>query len=408
MQATCSWRACLTSTPLVDPLPSEPMAETSLATGPEWPLLLAACRPDRSKAVEEIGSLLQFPVRWETLFALAESHGVLPLLHQALMAVRDSVSPEALNKLASKYQTNLHKAMMLSRELIRILDSLAENEIEVMPYKGLALSESVYGDIALRQTGDIDLLIRAKDVSRARDVLRNLNFVPHLELSERQENAYFKSGYEFMFDAPAGRNLLELQWAVQPRFYAVDLSAEKLFERAIPVSVAGRIVKTPSFEDLFIVLSLHAAKHVWAKLIWIGDLARIMELDGLDWAEIESCARGLRIRRILALNLTLANQLLGVSIPLAAQPMLEAGIGDHAELIKGFVSGGAPFDVDSVGYFRFMLRLREDPIDRMRFITRLLLTPGPGEWASVHLPDSLFPAYRLVRLSRLAARLAHL
>jgi hypothetical protein len=407
MQVTHGCRDCVIS-PVLDPLPSEPMAQTSLATEPEWLLLLAACRPDRNKAVEEIGSLLQFPLRWETLFELAENHGVLPLLHQALTPVRDSVSPEALNKLASKYQTNLHKAMMLSRELIRILDALSEKEIEVLPYKGLALAESVYGDIALRQTGDIDLLIRAKDMSRARSTLRSLNFLAHLDLPEKQEKAYLQSAYEFMFDAPAGRNLLELQWAIQPRFYSVDLRVEELFERAVPVSVAGRMMKTPSFEDLFIVLSLHAGKHVWAKLIWICDLARIMERDGLDWAEIESCARAFRIRRILTLNLILANRLLGVSIPSAAEPILEAGIRDLAELTEGFVSGGAQFDVDSVTYFRFMLRLREDPIDRMRFITRLLLTPGPGEWASVHLPDSLFPAYRLVRLSRLAARLAQL
>ena len=393
--------------PVADSAPSKPMAPLAPPTEPEWRLLLAACRPDCSNVTEEIGSLLQLPLRWNWLFELAENHGVLPLLHQALTHYRDSLAPEDLATLASKHRTNLHKAMMLSRELIRILDTLAESGIEVMPYKGLALAESLYGDIALRQTGDIDLLIRATDVSRACDVLRTLQYAPHLELPKKQERAYLGSGYEYMFDAPAGRNLLELQWAVQPRFYAVDLSAEELFQRAVPVSVAGRTMKTPSFEDLFIVLSLHAAKHVWAKLIWICDLARIMAMKTLDWAQIEYRARDFRIRRILALNLRLANRLLGVSIPSAAQQMLE-GRTEDLEKLEGFVSGGVPFDVESLAYFRLMLRLRENAIDRARFVGRLLLTPGPGEWASVALPDFLFPVYRLVRLSRLAARLARL
>jgi hypothetical protein len=37
-------------------------------------------------------------------------------------------------------------------------------------------------------------------------------------------------------------------------------------------------------------------------------------------------------------------------------------------------------------------------------LMRLALTPGPGEWQAVRLPKPLFPLYRLVRLTRLAAK----
>ena len=395
----------MSSISVAGPAPSKPIEQVKCAGDPEWRFLLAACRPDSSGA-SEVGSLFKCPPRWDLLFELAEQHGALPLLHQALTPFQGSIPAPDLATLNSKHRANLHKAMMLSRELINIVDTLAESGIEVMPYKGLALAESVYGDIALRQTGDIDLLIRAEDVSRARDALRRLNFVPHLELPERQELAYLESGYEYMFDAPAGRNLLELQWAVQPSFYAVDLRAEELFERSVPVSVAGRILKTLSFEDLFVALSLHAAKHVWAKLIWICDLARIMKMERLDWAWVGSLARHYRIRRIVTLNLRLANRLLGVSIPSAAEPLVESGNEALAETIEGFVSGGVPFHPESPPYFRLMLRLRENPVDRARFLTRLALTPGPREWSCLRVPDLLFPLYRLVRLSRLIARVA--
>jgi hypothetical protein len=61
--------------------------------------------------------------------------------------------------------------------------------------------------------------------------------------------------------------------------------------------------------------------------------------------------------------------------------------------------------VESASYFRLMLRLRERRRDQMRFLTRLIFTPGPGEWAVVRLPEPLFPLYRLVRVTRLAAKL---
>lgn len=383
---------------------SKPMDPTSLSGGPEWRLLLAVCRPHPKQ--DEIRLLLQVPLLWNELLALAETHGVLPLLHEALEPVRSSVGPEISNQLASKHQTNIHKAMMLSRELVRIQDALAEAGVEAMPYKGLALAETVYGDIGLRQTGDIDLLIRPKDVGRAREALRGLDYSPHVSFSERQERAYLRSGYEYVFDAPAGRNLLEVQWAIQPRFYAVNLSTDELFERSITVSVAGRTMKAPSYEDLFIILALHVAKHVWGKLIWLCDLARIIQRENLDWTEIGVRARQLGIRRILGLNLQLVNRMLGAEIPAGAeQHALDHGSEDLAKMIEMMTVNGVPFELESVAYFQFMLRLRERMADRIRFVSRLLLTPGPGEWASIQMPDIFFPLYHLVRLSRVATRL---
>lgn len=381
------------------------MAITSLAEEPEWRLLLAACRADRSPA--EISSLLQLPVPWDKLFGLAENHGVNPLLHQALTPFQKSLPDEVSGRFASKHQTNVHKAMMLSRELICILEILAAKGIEVMPYKGLALAELVYGDIALRQTGDIDLMVRAEDVGRTRDALRSLNYSPHIVLPAKQEKAYLQSGYEYSFDAPAGRNLLEIQWALQPRFYAVDSSTGDLFERGITVSVAGHMTRTLCLEDLFIVLSLHAAKHVWGKLIWLCDLARIITMKNLDWAQIGEGAERLRIRWILTVNLLLAHRIFGVSIPTAAEKnVVESGAEALVEKIQPLIFSGVPFDTESSAYFRLMLRLRESVVDRLRFVWRLALTPGPAEWASIRMPDALFPLYRFVRLSRLASRLA--
>ena len=155
-----------------------------------------------------------------------------------------------------------------------------------MPYKGLALAEAIYGDIALRQSGDIDLLIRAVDLSRVRRGCGRISDT-HLtrSLSEAEERTYLKSGYECAFDGPAGRNLLEVQWAIQPRFYAVDFDMEGMFERAVVVPVAGHPDEDTVGGRLVPRLSLHAAKHVWGRLIWLCDLARLMKLPD---AELEA------------------------------------------------------------------------------------------------------------------------
>ena len=52
--------------------------------------------------------------------------------------------------------------------------------IEVIPYKGVVLSELYYGDIALRQSGDMDLFVRKQDVVRIKRAVRDLGYTPRL------------------------------------------------------------------------------------------------------------------------------------------------------------------------------------------------------------------------------------
>jgi hypothetical protein len=375
----------------------------------EWDLLLAACSQATSQEkTNRIRSFLQGEIRWPTLLQLADHHGISSLLYQAFSTIENEIPPTEIASLRQRHQTNLHKALFLARELIRILDCLESLAIEVMPYKGVALAETMYGDIALRQSGDIDLLIHGKDLPRIRNAVRELGYTPHLPLSEAEERSYLRSGYECAFDGTAGRNLLEVQWALQPRFYAVDLDMEALFQRATTVTVAGRSMQTPSPEDSLLVLSLHAAKHVWGRLIWTCDIAQIIKLPSLNWAQVSAQARMLGVERILRVTLFLGEKLLGATIPEAIRSDVHEDRAAQAlaDEIKTQLISGAALDVESLAYFRLMLRLRERRTDRMRFLQRLALTPGPNEWKTIRLPAPLFPLYRLVRISRLAARLA--
>jgi hypothetical protein len=383
------------------------MPSTSATLEAEWSLLRTACSeiPCQEKSAR-LRSLAREPLRWKLLFDLADRHGTQPLLYQALVGIDDAIPREQVSWLEQRYQTNLHKALFLSRELIRIVDHLFARGLAVMPYKGLALAELIYRDIALRQSGDIDLLIHPQDLPRIRDAVRELGYSPHLSLSPTEERAYLKSGYEFAFDGEAGPNLLEVQWAIQPRFYSIDFDMPVLFQRAVTVSVAGRPMQTPSCEDLLLVLSAHAAKHVWSRLVWLCDIARIMSLSTLNWNWIASQAQALGIVRIVRVSMIFANRLLDAAIQPASQatfPNDPAAL-SLADEIQTHIMSESPYSVESVAYFRLMMRLRERPADRRRFLRRLVFTPGPSEWQAVHLPAPLFPLYRLVRLSRLAAR----
>jgi hypothetical protein len=254
----------------------------------------------------------------------------------------------------------------------------------------------------------MDLFVRKHDVARIKSAVRDLGYTLRVPIPEDAEKDYIASGYEWTFDSPAGRNLLELQWALQPRFYAVDYDMDGLFERAVNVTVASRRVKTPSPEDLLLVLAVHAAKHVWGRLIWLCDIAQILKREGLHWDWVQSRAREFGIERILRITLLLAKRFLATAIP---APLEQAILEDRAartfaDEVAAAVARGVSYEEQQVSYFLLMMRLRERRADRLRFLARLTFTPGPGEWEAIRLPKTLFPLYRLVRLARLASRFA--
>ncbi len=384
---------------------------TSTSVEREWNLLLAAGAPDcGQRELDRIRSLLksESPVDWTAVLDLADRHGTSSLLYRNFSRLPDVVPSSALALLGQRYQTNVHKSLFLTRELIRILDCLDRLGIEALPYKGLVLSEMYYGDMALRQSGDLDLFVRRSDVARIKNAVRELGYTARVPIPEEAEQDYISSGYECTFDSAAGKNVLELQWALQPHFYAVDFDMEGLFDRAVKVMVAGRQLKTPSPEDLLLVLSVHAAKHVWGRMIWLCDIAQVLKVGNLNWSWIEVQSRELGIERILHITLQLANRFMATAIPPPIEKSIKA---DHvaqafADEISASVIRGVSYEEDQVSYFRLMMRLRERRADRIRFLARLAFTPGPGEWETVRLPRTAFPLYRLVRLARLAARFA--
>jgi hypothetical protein len=195
-------------------------------------------------------------------------------------------------------------------------------------------------------------------------------------------------------------------------------------------------VRTLRAEDLLLVLSVHAAKHVWAQLSWLCDIAQLVNSQRLDWNAIQCEAKRLGIERILSLNLLLAHKLLGSPLPPAIHPrsnchsehgeesavaanresadpsyQTRAFEGDRltaalADEVLTIIESSTHYNTESLSYFRLMMRLRERWQDRARFLWRLTVTPSVSEWSSIQLAKPLQSLYRVVRLSRLARRLA--
>jgi len=386
--------------------------EKAPAYASEFDLLVACCTNSSSRGpADRIREGLSSPLDWPRLLDLVDHHRVVPQVYGALSALSYLVPSQPLNALRSRYQDNARNALWFTAELARILNHLEAGGIKAMPFKGPVLAQTLYGEVTGRQFGDLDILILPADVPKAKGALLALGYQCEPQLRPQDEPAYLASGCGYVFHSPAGRNLLDLQWRIVPRFYSIDFEVADLLKRADEIVVNGCPMRTLRPEDLLLVLCVHAAKHVWTQLSWLCDIAQLAKSRCLDWNAIQDEANRLGIERIVNLNLLLAHKLLGSPLPKPtchSERSEESVVGrnrETADAILRIIERSTPCDTESLPYFRLMLRLRERRQDQARFLWRLTVTPSVSEWSAVRLPKPLQPLYRLVRLSRLVKRL---
>ena len=136
--------------------------------------MLACCA--HASGDERIREILEGPLDWKRLLQLAGHHAVIPQLYQRLSA--SNVIPQALPLLQQHYEANARQTLWLTRELLRILSHLQRNSIETLPYKGPVLAEILYGNVALRQFSDLDLLIHEADLAKVKADFSNWDTSP--------------------------------------------------------------------------------------------------------------------------------------------------------------------------------------------------------------------------------------
>ncbi|MCS6860091.1 MAG: nucleotidyltransferase family protein [Abditibacteriales bacterium] len=366
----------------------------------ETELLLCCARTCiDAETAERVRTLLQTDIDWSHLTGTALQHGVMPLLYWSLNATcPEAVPPAVLRQLRDRFYTNVENNLSLTGELVNFLNLLEAHGIPAIPFKGPVLAASVYGNLALRQCGDLDILVHERDVQRAKELLMSQGY---------RHNAHPWEGYFLQSELVRqdGRVSVDLHWGIAPKDYTCQPNPEYVWERLVPVSLLGTTVLTLSPEDSLLLLCAHGTKEYWQRLNRICDVAELVRhRPQLNWGEVLQQARRLRSERMLYLSLHLANDLLGATLPadvlsrVQADPIvLSLAAQVHTWLLREM--DGSP-DASDLSMFPlsekalFRLRVRERWRDRVPYFLRRLRCLLP-------LPTSLSFLYYLLRPLRL-------
>lgn len=350
------------------------------------------------------GALLSGNLDWDLLLSLAEPHGLAPLLHWHLSRLFPGRVPAAsARRLEDQFRANLQANLKLTAELVRILKLLDAQKITAIPFKGAVLAVALYGNLALREFGDLDLILRSDDILRARDTLLADGYLPEYDLSPVQEKALLASDCQYTFQKFDGQLRVELHWDIVPRYVGLHFARDRWFARCENITLAATTIPSLSPEDLLLVLCVHGAKHGWQRLAWITDVAELLRTyPGLNWQYIAKEADAAEARPLLRLGLGLAHRLLERDIPAEWRQEIQQDAVIQS-MLEEVCLGLTRTIQEPWELHRFLLRTMR-PAQRLRYLVRSALTPTPAEWGLVNLPPFLSPLYSILRLARLSAK----
>jgi hypothetical protein len=375
-----------------------------MTLAPEIDLILSGLRARYSGDRSELERVAARDLDWSQVEELARQHAVTPLLHGELVHLQDELVPhDARARLRAKAEQNGIRNLEQSAELLRLLERLDQAAIEAVPYKGPVLAAEIYGDVALREFVDLDILVNPQHVMRAVRLLEDDGYRPHHTLTPKQERFLLRTGHDRKLIRD-GRFVVEIQWALADSTHVLPRNLGPMFRRARPVSLGGSSVRTLSPEDMFLVLCIHASLHFWERLAWVCDVAEaIRRWPDLDASVLARRARAAGAMRMVLLGLEMSQRLLGVEPDwhVGASPAERAAAVRLADELVDLAASQGP-SPDGRAQLRLRLAMCDHAIDRGRELLRLLLTPSQSDWMSVELPDPLWPLYYPIRLVRLA------
>lgn len=372
--------------------------------------LVVTCARTGAVPEADLAAVLDRPLEWDVVVETAITHGVAPLVSDALRrCAPDAVPDEARGRLRARSQAVAARNLRLLREVAALSAAFERRGIRAIPYRGPVVADIAYGAVGLREFGDLDFLLAYDDLPAAKSLLGERGYEPRYifesttGLTEGQEWAYTRFERDYPFEHASTNVEVELHWRVLSQHFPTDIDLDTVWERRSTRSIDGTDVPVLSPEDRLLMLCIHGTRHQWERLEWICDVAEFLERNSVDWDELVRRARANSCERMVALGLAVARDLFDAPMPGWIRRWIDAD--EEIGPLEAFVFERL-FDEDeywNVDLRRYQARSVERYRDKLRVWACWVLKPDRGDIETVSLPRSLAPLYTLVRFGRLTS-----
>jgi hypothetical protein len=276
---------------------------------PEMEILICCARKSlNSTQIARLTKIAKSQVDWTLLFQFANENGLLPLLCEHLLTNFSAVPPETVAQYREANRRNALRTLFLSAELLRITESLRQRQIPAVPYKGPVLAQLAYANAQLRQFDDLDIVVSQESIALIYDEMENLGYEARFARDRFLTGRRKDIPGEYVFLHKVNRAIVEFHTESTLRHFPRPPNLDAMFRRSIAIPLNGRSVCTFAPADMLLMLCVHGAKDFWSRLIWVADLAALVEgMAASEWQQLFVEAKKYDAQRMVRLGLFLAN-----------------------------------------------------------------------------------------------------
>jgi Uncharacterised nucleotidyltransferase len=351
---------------------------------PEFELLLQSIRLNGTDAsVGQAEKILGGnEIDWDLLYDIADLHRVKP----QLAILTGKISPEMIpagfkTRIYDAYRQNLMNQLSYVDDFQRVRHFLEEAGIQIIPFKGFWLAHDAYGDLADRESMDVDVFVNMSDLDRIKVLMLENGYTEEKAFAKFTIAAIKSRFQEYNFDRVQGdstRFHIEFHWGICPPEYGMGIRMEDMRSQIINERFHGQEIRvfTPSV-NLLLVLMHHGGKDRFIQLKQVNDIACILKKhEDIDWKWVINEARKYDAEPIIYVGANLAATLTGVSVPMEIRAQTDSKIIESLSknrirsMMKPFHKGNnAVFN-----YNNWLFRMRT----RTGFGTRFKITAATG------------------------------
>lgn len=351
-------------------------------------------------------------IDWEYLLKIAQQHGMLPILYNVLQTNLSNTNHQTVLTWLRRQAAQIAKRnLLLTSELINLLNWLDTHNIAAVPFKGPVLAKTAYSNLSLRQFIDLDILIHKKDASKIKQLMLADGYeqVFHVAVNAAYEAFHLQTACEYTFLSQVRKVTVEPHWGFTQKKLCISFNSEHLWQRLQQVSIAGKTLPAFPPEDTMLIVCINGMKDHWCNFKTICDVAALLCNCQIDWEVLMQRSRRAGCQRILFVGLNLAYSTLDAPVP---DHILQQVQADHmAQLLTAQVHSRLFEKItkrrgDQIGgsFSIWDLQIRERKRDKIHYLFSLIFSPNEKDALIVPLPPSLYWVYSFLRPFRLIMR----
>ena len=341
---------------------------------------------------------------WQEVLQFAERHLVRPYLLQQWSDQKIDVSGHVHQALQDTVRKITLRILLNQLQQQQVLDLFAKNSFDVVPFKGITWAKDLYQHVDRRESSDIDIMIRQRDIEKIRTLLLAHGYSEYFsaDAAQRKKIMQVQPEYNYVYyDAHGTGHLIEPHHRTNHPYAGFYFTYEDL-EAMVVKDAAGQCHYTPEGTCVLITIN-NGVNEGWQTLKYLLDLHLfLVKYPDCNWSAIRDHLTRTGLFSSLLCGIGLCAEVFGNTIP---EDYSEAM---NSQRIRNLVRNRISVLKSHKNQFRLQLARwrynfwsRDNPAVAMKVLYLQFILPTHDDYRFILLPAKWFFLYPAVRIFRI-------